>query len=134
MATAKCFIMWWPGTGLNRRRRPFQGRALPLSYLASVQTSLQIPVRDPVQTGKGGVPRTVCCNYPVSISTPLGCAKPLEPAADGGSHSQAAGRGARFHILSVPHPAPYTGWHLCDVQFLVMPALRLHFRPLSARA
>ena len=25
---------WWPGTGLNRRRRPFQGRALPLSYLA----------------------------------------------------------------------------------------------------
>jgi hypothetical protein len=25
---------------LNRRRRPFQGRALPLSYLASVQTSL----------------------------------------------------------------------------------------------
>src|SRR5580658_8060385 len=31
---------WWPGTGLNRRRRPFQGRALPLSYLASVQTSV----------------------------------------------------------------------------------------------
>ncbi len=30
--------LWWPGTGLNRRRRPFQGRALPLSYLASVQT------------------------------------------------------------------------------------------------
>ena len=29
---------WWPETGLNRRRRPFQGRALPLSYLASVQT------------------------------------------------------------------------------------------------
>src|SRR5208337_2282772 len=29
---------WWPGTGLNRRRRPFQGRALPLSYLASVKT------------------------------------------------------------------------------------------------
>ncbi len=27
---------WWPETGLNRRRRPFQGRALPLSYLASV--------------------------------------------------------------------------------------------------
>jgi hypothetical protein len=25
---------WWPETGLNRRRRPFQGRALPLSYLA----------------------------------------------------------------------------------------------------
>jgi hypothetical protein len=30
---------WWPETGLNRRRRPFQGRALPLSYLASVQTT-----------------------------------------------------------------------------------------------
>jgi hypothetical protein len=28
---------WWPETGSNRRRRPFQGRALPLSYLASVQ-------------------------------------------------------------------------------------------------
>ncbi len=26
---------WWPGTGSNRRRRPFQGRALPLSYLAA---------------------------------------------------------------------------------------------------
>src|SRR5277367_2330303 len=26
--------MWWPETGSNRRRRPFQGRALPLSYLA----------------------------------------------------------------------------------------------------
>jgi hypothetical protein len=26
---------WWPETGSNRRRRPFQGRALPLSYLAS---------------------------------------------------------------------------------------------------
>jgi hypothetical protein len=25
---------WWPETGSNRRRRPFQGRALPLSYLA----------------------------------------------------------------------------------------------------
>src|SRR5271166_2735999 len=32
-------LKWWPETGLNRRRRPFQGRALPLSYLASVQTS-----------------------------------------------------------------------------------------------
>ncbi len=32
-------LKWWPGTGLNRRRRPFQGRALPLSYLASVQIS-----------------------------------------------------------------------------------------------
>jgi hypothetical protein len=21
--------LWWPGTDLNRRRRPFQGRALP---------------------------------------------------------------------------------------------------------
>ena len=31
---------WWPETGLNRRRRPFQGRALPLSYLASAQTSV----------------------------------------------------------------------------------------------
>jgi drug/metabolite transporter (DMT)-like permease len=29
-------LKWWPETGSNRRRRPFQGRALPLSYLASV--------------------------------------------------------------------------------------------------
>src|SRR5208337_4469870 len=36
---------WWPGTGLNRRRRPFQGRALPLSYLASVETYNYAPRR-----------------------------------------------------------------------------------------
>ena len=29
-------LKWWPETGSNRRRRPFQGRALPLSYLALV--------------------------------------------------------------------------------------------------
>lgn len=29
LAAAKSFRMWWPGTDLNRRRRPFQGRALP---------------------------------------------------------------------------------------------------------
>src|SRR6185437_1169560 len=35
---------WWPGTGLNRRRRPFQGRALPLSYLAwSAEPSIATP-------------------------------------------------------------------------------------------
>jgi adenosine deaminase len=34
LAFAKFFRMWWPETGSNRRRRPFQGRALPLSYLA----------------------------------------------------------------------------------------------------
>ena len=27
-------LVWWPGTGSNRRRQPFQGCALPLSYLA----------------------------------------------------------------------------------------------------
>src|ERR1700733_4575593 len=33
---AKLLIFkWWPETGSNRRRRPFQGRALPLSYLAN---------------------------------------------------------------------------------------------------
>ena len=26
---AKCLKRWWPGTESNRRRRPFQGRALP---------------------------------------------------------------------------------------------------------
>ncbi len=74
---AKLFIMWWPGTGLNRRRRPFQGRALPLSYLASVQTSLQFPVRGPAgKPGQVGCPRTVRCNNSPSISTPLAGAKP----------------------------------------------------------
>jgi hypothetical protein len=34
-SSRKPFRLWWPGTGSNRRRRPFQGRALPLSYLAS---------------------------------------------------------------------------------------------------
>ncbi len=27
-------LEWWPGTESNRRRQPFQGCALPLSYLA----------------------------------------------------------------------------------------------------
>ena len=47
---------WWPGTGLNRRRRPFQGRALPLSYLASIETieSAQIPALPNGIAGRGG--------------------------------------------------------------------------------
>ena len=28
-AVAKLLKEWWPGTESNRRRRPFQGRALP---------------------------------------------------------------------------------------------------------
>jgi hypothetical protein len=35
---------WWPGTGSNRRRRPFQGRALPLSYLASSRAGRALEV------------------------------------------------------------------------------------------
>ena len=55
VVASKSFIMWWPGTGLNRRRRPFQGRALPLSYLASVADfKLQFPVRDAGGTGSEG--------------------------------------------------------------------------------
>src|SRR5258707_1360528 len=38
VVAAKLFRMWWPETGSNRRRRPFQGRALPLSYLALAWT------------------------------------------------------------------------------------------------
>jgi hypothetical protein len=41
---------WWPGTDLNRRRRPFQGRALPLSYLAntiSVTNDFLLPLQSP---------------------------------------------------------------------------------------
>ena len=54
-STANYFIMWWPETGLNRRRRPFQGRALPLSYLASVQTfRLQFPARVPAKPERVG--------------------------------------------------------------------------------
>src|SRR5713101_571841 len=29
LAIAKLLKRWWPGTESNRRRRPFQGRALP---------------------------------------------------------------------------------------------------------
>jgi hypothetical protein len=36
--------MWWPETGSNRRRRPFQGRALPLSYLASENPRTLLPL------------------------------------------------------------------------------------------
>ena len=48
---------WWPETGLNRRRRPFQGRALPLSYLASVQTinNVAFPRADSGETGEVGL-------------------------------------------------------------------------------
>src|SRR4030095_6518990 len=28
----KSLILWWPGTELNRRRQPFQGRLLPLFF------------------------------------------------------------------------------------------------------
>ncbi len=36
---------WWPETGSNRRRRPFQGRALPLSYLASGKPRTLLPLK-----------------------------------------------------------------------------------------
>ncbi len=36
---------WWPETGSNRRRRPFQGRALPLSYLASGNPRTLLPLK-----------------------------------------------------------------------------------------
>jgi hypothetical protein len=64
---------WWPGTGLNRRRRPFQGRALPLSYLASVQTlQLQFPARNPaVPECRRVHPRAVRCNSVKYINSEL---------------------------------------------------------------
>ena len=40
---------WWPETGSNRRRRPFQGRALPLSYLA---LAVLFPARALFRTAK----------------------------------------------------------------------------------
>jgi hypothetical protein len=36
---------WWPETGSNRRRRPFQGRALPLSYLALRHPRTLLPLK-----------------------------------------------------------------------------------------
>src|SRR4030088_3063900 len=62
--------MWWPETGSNRRRRPFQGRALPLSYLALAYachrgsprtTARLIPSVAPALSGElatGGEPAT----------------------------------------------------------------------------
>ena len=38
--------MWWPGTELNRRRQPFQGCALPLSYLATFRNLLSAGCED----------------------------------------------------------------------------------------
>src|ERR1700761_5902233 len=72
---------WWPGTGLNRRRRPFQGRALPLSYLASVQTFSCISCAESGAAGDGwAAPRTVCCNDLGSIPTHITHAKPRRTA------------------------------------------------------
>ncbi len=52
---------WWPGTGLNRRRRPFQGRALPLSYLASVRDlKLHFICADSGGAGRGGSVHVPC--------------------------------------------------------------------------
>ena len=56
-------LKWWPETGLNRRRRPFQGRALPLSYLASVQTVRCNFLREfRHRRSRGANPETVGCN------------------------------------------------------------------------
>ena len=61
--SCRLLILWWPGTGLNRRRRPFQGRALPLSYLASVQTFSCISCAESGSAGEGwAAPRSVRCN------------------------------------------------------------------------
>src|ERR1017187_10060146 len=63
---------WWPETGLNRRRRPFQGRALPLSYLASVQTSVaSLRLDSGRRRIRRATPRTVLCNNCDSIPTPI---------------------------------------------------------------
>ena len=64
---------WWPGTGLNRRRRPFQGRALPLSYLASVEKCSCPPrrTRSSWRARKGRrSPRTVRCKQPHQYTKP----------------------------------------------------------------
>ncbi len=61
---------------MNRRRRPFQGRALPLSYLASVQTSVaSLRVESGRSRKRRESPRTVRCNNSLSIPTPIPHAK-----------------------------------------------------------
>ena len=62
-----CVRGWWPGTGLNRRRRPFQGRALPLSYLASVQTFVAFSCVGFRQTGRGGQVHEQCAATTESV-------------------------------------------------------------------
>jgi hypothetical protein len=42
----KSLNLWWPGTELNRRRQPFQGCALPLSYLATFRNPLSAGCED----------------------------------------------------------------------------------------
>ncbi len=71
--------MWWPETGLNRRRRPFQGRALPLSYLASVQTSwVRFCARNPASPEKMDESQETLRSKTTSdsIATPIPRAKP----------------------------------------------------------
>ena len=107
--------MWWPETGLNRRRRPFQGRALPLSYLASVQTSVA-SLR--VESGRGRKrrehPRTVRCNNFNSIPTPILHAKPA---------AHATATSLPSIEISTPRPSLlYTGRQSCAVLPALSPA------------
>jgi hypothetical protein len=84
--------MWWPETGLNRRRRPFQGRALPLSYLASVQTIVATSCAESGVAGEGGRVHEQCAAkqlqtvYQLPFSTP----NPLQIRAIAFCHSRHA--------------------------------------------
>ena len=43
-ARTKCFVLWWPGTELNRRRQPFQGCSPPkLSIDSAILSIISLP-------------------------------------------------------------------------------------------
>ena len=126
MVAAKFFRMWWPETGLNRRRRPFQGRALPLSYLASVQTfELQVPARIPASPeGMGESTNTALLQpqpvYQLRFSTPNPAAQSRGPQrCPAGTHFVAG-------VVNPPHTfIPALHWkQSCAAHFVLSPALR----------
>src|ERR1019366_219862 len=137
---------WWPETGLNRRRRPFQGRALPLSYLASVQTfRLQFPVRVPAKPERVGSSTNSAlqqlCEYINSRrkgQTPTHV--PIRRGSPGGGESLDCARMApltvrQFHGWDLPL-LHYTGWRSCASLYETLTARSpfLHSQLLPAPA
>ena len=95
---AKSFRMWWPGTGLNRRHRPFQGAVPATTYKPQSNAEMR---RNRCKTGQsrvgiaGGVILRECT---VSLDTPA-------PQGDRSREDRAGDRAKpskRVRALSTP--------------------------------